>query len=59
MTLKHAIGGLEAAAILAGASLLAVPSLRAQSGADRPATPLRTRLEALHQLPGYAPTMLA
>ncbi|MCY3609951.1 MAG: hypothetical protein OXH51_00235 [Gemmatimonadetes bacterium] len=31
MTLKHAIGGLEAAALLAVVSLVAVPSLRAQS----------------------------
>ena len=38
MTLKHVIGGLEAAAVLAGVSLLAAPSLRAQSGAERSAT---------------------
>ncbi|MDE2982460.1 MAG: hypothetical protein OXU74_14810 [Gemmatimonadota bacterium] len=34
MTLKHAIGGVKAAALLAGVSLLAVPSLHAQSGAE-------------------------
>jgi len=38
MTLKHAIGGLEAAALLAVVSLLAVPSLRAQSDAERSET---------------------
>ncbi len=38
MTLKHAIGGLAATALLAGASPLAVPSLRAQSDAERSAT---------------------
>ena len=38
MTLKHAIGGIEAAALLAAVSLLAVPSLRAQSDAERSAT---------------------
>ena len=36
MTLKHATGGIEAAAVLV--SLLAVPSLRAQSGTERSAT---------------------